>query len=258
MCAHQFTPNLPSTNDSTDTIVIQLGANWIHNCDSSVNPMYKLAQKLEVGLHPTSPDEEPGDDVCLFDANDVDESSGCFRRVSVNRYKSMLARWEWVKENIPEVDNLDDNDCKLSLLEAFRAAVRSSEDPSLPFGPCCEADWRSLNWCFDRLSIDCASPIQNISTKWYSEIDSTGSHGGEVLVQGGYFQLLEHLATEFELDIRCEHVVESVVTNSVDDTVTVTCKNGSVFVTDACLVTLPVGVLVSGVYCEMLLVLNIL
>lgn len=240
MCAHRFTPNLPSIDNSDSEIVIQLGANWIHNCNPSVNPMFSLAQELEVGLHHTSPDEEPGEDVCLFDAEQLDEQ-GRFQRVSADRYKSVIERWEWVRDNIDEdAGGSSEND---SLLDAFRQSVKASEDPSLSFGPCSDADWRALNWCFDRLSIDSAMPIEFVSKKHYCDVNSTGDFG-EALVQGGYFQLLQHLATEFELDIRREHVVESVITHS-DDRVTITCSNGEVFETEACLVTLPVGVLVS-------------
>ena len=50
-------------------VLIYLGANWVHGLDPKVNPMYKYAQHLNLSLHPTSPDDYPGDDVLLFDVD---------------------------------------------------------------------------------------------------------------------------------------------------------------------------------------------
>jgi polyamine oxidase len=236
--------SLLSYDDLNPQVVIQLGANWIHNCNENVNPMFSLARKLDLNVHKTSPDEEPGDDICLFDAGQLNDNS-TFHRMNKEEYKSIVSRWEWIRDNmetyyhVSELDNSND-----SLLEAFKIMVHASENPTLGFGPCSPICWRGLNWCFDRLSIDSAMPIQNVSTKAYCSIECTGMYG-EGLVQGGYFQLLKHLAAEYPLDIRFNHIVSKVQSND-DDTVTIICTNGETFITDACLVTLPVGVLQSG------------
>eukprot|EP00607_Mallomonas_marina_P001050 CAMPEP_0182427586 /NCGR_PEP_ID=MMETSP1167-20130531/18794_1 /TAXON_ID=2988 /ORGANISM="Mallomonas Sp, Strain CCMP3275" /LENGTH=152 /DNA_ID=CAMNT_0024609921 /DNA_START=98 /DNA_END=552 /DNA_ORIENTATION=+ len=45
---------------------ISLGANWIHGLLPS-NPMTELVKKQGLLLHPTSPDDNPGDDTILVD-----------------------------------------------------------------------------------------------------------------------------------------------------------------------------------------------
>jgi hypothetical protein len=285
MCQHHFSPNLkgghddvsvnPASPDSrpsspapserggersecgdqqqTPRIVIQLGANWIHNCDLSKNPMFSLATKLGIKLHETSPDEEPGLDVCLYDTRGhARDDQGFFAPVPPEEYAGLLERWRWVREHVEDIaaaspsllgtDGGVGGDC---LLELFKEAVRLSESPDLPFGPCSDLCRRGLNWCFDRLSIDYAMPLQYVSWRDYCGQESTALYG-EGLVQGGYFQLLEHLAAEFPLDIRLQTIVESITSDPTSGQVTVVCRDGSVFETDACLVTLPVGVLKSG------------
>ncbi len=56
-----------STNQSTSSCQIELGANWIHGLTDE-NPCYRLAKSNGFSVHPTSGDDEPGiDDVCLLD-----------------------------------------------------------------------------------------------------------------------------------------------------------------------------------------------
>jgi monoamine oxidase len=66
------------------------------------------------------------------------------------------------------------------------------------------------------------------------------------LLTGGYFQVCEHLIKEFPLDIRLEHVVRRIKYSEEHDNVTIECSNGEVVIADKCLVTIPVGVLQSG------------
>src|SRR5690242_6423311 len=77
MCAKSLTQNLISDDVKSDgRITVQLGANWIHGCDES-NPFYVVAKKLNLHLHMTSSDDEPGSDVILFDegAGEVGEQA---------------------------------------------------------------------------------------------------------------------------------------------------------------------------------------
>lgn len=68
LLAHELTQNLSNDGSKSDArVTVQLGANWIHGLDAVMNPLFKLAQKLDLKLHQTSPDDEPGDDVLLFD-----------------------------------------------------------------------------------------------------------------------------------------------------------------------------------------------
>jgi len=72
---HSLTRNLqsehPADHDGVEpSVTIQLGANWIHGLDERINPMFRVAQRLGLKLHQTSPDDSPGDDVLLFDCCD--------------------------------------------------------------------------------------------------------------------------------------------------------------------------------------------
>jgi monoamine oxidase len=72
--AHELTQNLSHDENKSDAkVTVQLGANWIHGLDANINPMFKVAQKLGLRLHQTSPDDEPGDDVLLFDSTNEAE-----------------------------------------------------------------------------------------------------------------------------------------------------------------------------------------
>lgn len=62
----KLTRNL-SSDESDDYINIQLGANWIHGLNDSMNPMFTAAKKLGMILYQTSSDDDPGDDVLIFD-----------------------------------------------------------------------------------------------------------------------------------------------------------------------------------------------
>ncbi|CAM9217612.1 unnamed protein product [Ectocarpus fasciculatus] len=240
-----LTAHRDPSGDEGSRVVVQLGANWIHNCSAEVNPLYALAQQLGIGLHMTSPDDSPGSDVLLFDsAGDAGGLSGAATCAALppEEYQSLMARWAWISDHLDnEYPFQDTSD---SLLAALRELTEASAAPALPFGPLSDRDRRGLNWCFARLSIDSARPINAVSRHTICDQSSTGEHG-EGLVQGGYYSLFQRLVAEFPLDIRLRHVATSVTTDDYGG-VTVTCSNGEVFTADACVVTLPVPVLQSG------------
>jgi hypothetical protein len=229
------------TDSETPEVVIQLGANWVHGLHDS-NPWYSIVQKLQLNIHQTSPDDYPGDDVILYDSGG---SSGkpSFEPVSNESYKRVLLRYAWITDNISATCSEAD----IALSDAFKLSITASEDPSLPFGPCSDLDRRCLNWCFDRIGIDSGLDLDKVSMRYYDNTESEGEYG-EGLVKGGFYQLFQHLVNEISdsLNVKYEHVVKSIVTDTALDEVTVTCENGAVFVVDACLVTVPVGVLQSG------------
>lgn len=289
MRKHCLTKNLLNASGaetSVDHFVnIQLGANWIHGMEAATNPMFEVAQKLGLELHQTSSDDDPGDDVILFDsgdfkladASDSDTFSKVgYSRVSKEDYHESLSRYEWIKEYVDHIQfNYEKDD--ISLQAAFDLALRASE--SEIFGPCPAAQRRCLNWMYDRVSIDLGAHISKVSLNCYAEGVSDGQ-GGEALVKHiGYSGILDHLATEFPLDIRLNRQVASI---AVLDTapslmtefgesaifdhpseeelekmsadlqhctlknghfVCITCTDGETFVADACIVTVPVGVL---------------
>ena len=278
--------NISGAETSVDHFVnIQLGANWIHGMEAATNPMFEVAQKLGLELHQTSSDDDPGDDVILFDSGDfkrADSSdSDIFTKVGYSRvtkedYHESLSRYEWIKEYVDHIQfNYEKHD--ISLQAAFDLALKASE--SEIFGPCPPAQRRCLNWMYDRVSIDLGAHISKVSLNCYAEGVSDGQ-GGEALVKHiGYSGILDHLATEFPLDIRLNRQVASIAVldaapsslsefgeSAIFDHpseeelekmgaelqhctlknghfVCVTCTDGETFVADACIVTVPVGAL---------------
>ena len=287
MRKHSLTKNLQKSSGletGADHFVnIQLGANWIHGMDAATNPMFEMAQKLGLELHQTSSDDDPGDDVILFDSGDFklaslldsdDAAKVGFGRVSKEDYYESLSRYEWIKEYVDHIQfNYEKED--ISLQAAFDLALLASE--SEIFGPCSAPQRRCLNWMYDRVSIDLGAHISQVSLNCYAEGVSDGQ-GGEALVKHiGYSGILDHLANEFPLDIRLNRQVASIAVlttasspefgdSSIFESpsaeeletisadlqrcalkdgryVCVTCSDGETFVADACVVTVPVGAL---------------
>ena len=284
MRKHCLTKNLSKSSGleaGADHFVnIQLGANWIHGMEATTNPMFEVAQKLGLELHQTSSDDDPGDDVILFDSGDFKLATASdsdklptvgFSRVSKEDYHESLSRYEWIKEYVDHIQfNYEKED--ISLQAAFDLALQASE--SEIFGPCSAPQRRCLNWMYDRVSIDLGAHISKVSLNCYAEGVSDGQ-GGEALVKHiGYSGILDYLAREFPLDIRLNRQVASIAVCNATDSgdvsifespseeelarvksdldrcvvkdghyVRVTCTDGEVLVCDACVVTVPVGAL---------------
>jgi hypothetical protein len=224
-------PNGPIERDST--VVINVGANWIHGLDATVNPLYSVAQKLDLKLFQTSSDDEPGSDVILFHG-DVS--------VSTTEYQRALERYAWLRDNFDFISTGDE----MSLRESFLRAIEHSE---CDLGPVSETERKCFNWFFDRLSIDMGVPISNIGRATYDEGESDG-RCGEAIVKGGFYQVFEHLASEYPLDIRCNHVVRHIQLpendSAPDQTIRLQLASGEIMEADMLVVTIPVGVLQSG------------
>ena len=86
--------------------VVQLGANWIHGMYAEKNPLFAIALQLQLELFKTSSDDEPGDDVILFDRGggdgDESESSEPFAVVPDEVYQRVLKRYEWMVEHLAD------------------------------------------------------------------------------------------------------------------------------------------------------------
>ena len=293
MKKHCLTKNLVSSSwmEAEHSVSIQLGANWIHGMEATTNPMFEVAQKLGLELHQTSSDDDPGDDVILFDSgmnnsttilNTEKTDHIAYSRVSKEDYHETLSRYEWIKEYVDRISvNYEKED--ISLQAAFDLALKASA--SEIFGPCPPAQLRCLTWLYDRVSIDLGALSSKVSLNCYAEGVSDGA-GGEGLVKHvGYAHILHHLAEEFPLDIRLHHQVAQVsvcTTNSTGSSSTkpydfagitvlsaedlsnpllqsqlqscvlkdgrcvrIDCINGETFIADACIITVPVGVLQS-------------
>lgn len=298
MRKHCLTKNLLKSSglgtNANHFVNIQLGANWIHGMEAATNPMFAVAEALGLELHQTSSDDDPGDDVILFDSGDGDAKTADsdadnvtknkigFDRVTKEDYHESLSRYEWIKEYVDHIQfNYEKED--ISLQAAFDLALQASE--SEIFGPCSAPQRRCLNWLYDRVSIDLGAHISQVSLNCYAEGVSDGQ-GGEALVKHiGYSGILDHLATEFPLDIRLGRHVASIAlqtTTELDSStasaststceqklpqhhdldsdraqlqhcalkdgryVRITCTDGETYLADACVVTVPVGALQAG------------
>ncbi len=250
MCSKSLSQNLVSDESKTDSkITVQLGANWIH-CLDETNPFFKVAKKLNLHLHHTSSDDEPGNDVILFDEGEegVSESKGdgfpqtAFCRITQLEYKEALDRYEWIRDNFERLAPRH-----LPMKDCLELVLKSSETD---FGPCSDCHRRCFNWFFDRVSIDLAAPLEYAATDSYLEVETDG-FAGEALVSGGYFQVLAHLAAEYPLDVRLNREVAKIRYVSKREVagaqylhgVVIECTNGEIYEADVCLVTLPIGVL---------------
>jgi polyamine oxidase len=224
------------------TVLVQLGANWIHGLTVD-NPLYCVAQKLNLELYQTSSDDEPGDDVLLFDGGSpMGNGVGRLSIISQDQYRRACGRYQWIRDRIDDIDEeVYSGETDVSLTGLFEAAVTFSERHS-PFGPCGEVEHRCLNWFYNRVSIDLAAPLQDVAKVSYLEGESDGVHG-EAIVKSGYYSIIDYLSRELPLDIRLNCEVVHIHQNTEGREVVITCKNKEVFMCDRCIITLPLGVL---------------
>ncbi len=267
ICKEQVFPKLRENEESAkgNFINVQFGANWIHGLDDIINPMFNHAKLLGLLLHPTSSDDEPGDDVLLFDqclkddsgdpGSSLSESLYSYSLVSGDDYSSVLTRYKWIKDNFEDVSK---SLFGKSLQEAFEATIEASD---AVFGLCSAAHKRCLNWFLDRVAIDMGAPLQQVDKATYIEGDSEGLYGEAVVIDGGYYRIFESLADEFPLDVRLGAAVTKIDwthqrdrassgpmapdASSSGKAVKVSCADGRVFEADACVLTVPLGVLPS-------------
>ena len=258
-------PSGRKNSNMDENLAINLGANWIHALDEHVNPLYALSQKLGFELHCTTSDDEPGDDVMLFDSEVLGEE-GRFGQVALGDYERAIKRYEWIKDYVEEAgidghvecggshysnsDGLTDisycySKTNVTAQQAFEDAITASVRELGPVSS--SAELHCIYWFLDRVAIDLAADLSVASHASY--IEGEGYNTGEALITKGasLTQLLDHLSDP--LDIRLETAVVSIAidqpTNDPGDkqTVRIVCENGEVYHADACIVTVPVGVL---------------
>ncbi len=272
-----------TTTTAAPQLIVQLGANWIHGLHHA-NPLFTLAQRLQLELFQTSSDNAPGDDVLLFDAGtgtgagagvgdgadgegDAASAGGDAGYAPVPRlvYKRAMLRFEWMCNNLGAVMNCEKEGTgeDIVLFAALQQCLQASEVPDLPFGPCNALERRCLNWCFDRIAIDCAAPVNRIGVSHFYDSESDGEHG-EAIPLGGTHQLMRFLVSGENgvapvMDIRLGCEVKCITAVDCDgNTVVITedvnhcseatrfiidCGNDVTFEADCVLCTIPVGVL---------------
>lgn len=222
---------------SEEKVLVHLGANWLHGLNPEVNPLYAVACELGLELHVSSSDDEPGDDVLLFDPSAVDKTP-----MSRDDYNQALQRYHWIRaymQSLPIVDK------SLTLEDTFHIALEASCAESA-FGPVSPLHRACVHWCMDRVAIDNAAPLTRINPSAYLEEESPGAHG-EAIVRGGLLPLLTHIALSTPLDIRLQHTVHSIHSTPSAVRIDYTSHGTRGFLScDYCLVTLPIGALQAG------------
>ncbi|XP_050213868.1 lysine-specific histone demethylase 1 homolog 3 isoform X2 [Mercurialis annua] len=109
---------------------------------------------------------------------------------------------------------------------------------------------RIMDWHFAHLEYGCAALLKDVSLPYWNQDDVYGGFGGaHCMIKGGYSNVVESLSEG--LPIHLSHVVTDISYNmketglneSQNDKVKVTTSNGSEFLGDAVLVTVPLGCL---------------
>jgi monoamine oxidase len=219
----------------TDSIVVQLGANWMHGLNPVQNPLHSIATQLKLTLHQTSSDDEPTNDVLMFDKVPIGDDFE-YQRLDPVAFQLALTRYKWVREQLLKTDP----QCECSLYDIMINLIHESEHESFDFGPCSGLEWRVLNWLMDRISIDIASSIKTVSIRSMLEGESDGLHG-EAVIQEGYSRVLSYITEKYSLKILRERVVTSILAHETH--VVVSCTDGAIFEADGCVVAVPLGVL---------------
>jgi monoamine oxidase len=109
---------------------------------------------------------------------------------------------------------------------------------------------RVMNWHFAHLEYGCAATLKSVSLPYWNQDDVYGGFGGaHCMIKGGYDTVLYSLAKG--LDIRLNHVVTEVLYEYEESgascadgkRVKVSTSDGSEFIGDAVLITIPLGCL---------------
>lgn len=109
---------------------------------------------------------------------------------------------------------------------------------------------RVMDWHFANLEYGCAAPLKEVSLPYWNQDDVYGGFGGaHCMIKGGYSTVIESLGEG--LCIHLNHVVSDVSYSTMGsgalggqhNKVRVSTSNGSDFVGDAVLITVPLGCL---------------
>ncbi|XP_072962799.1 lysine-specific histone demethylase 1 homolog 3 [Typha angustifolia] len=111
---------------------------------------------------------------------------------------------------------------------------------------------RVMNWHFAHLEYGCAAMLKEVSLPYWNQDDVYGGFGGaHCMIKGGYSTVVESLGKG--LDIHLKHIVTQITYETAEsgdivhdrNKVKVCTSNGSEFMGDAVLITVPLGCLKS-------------
>ncbi|XP_076888307.1 putative polyamine oxidase 4 [Bidens hawaiensis] len=206
---------------------VDMGASWLHGVCNE-NPLAPLIRHLGLSLYRTS-----GDNSVLYD-HDL-ESYILFdkegRQVPQQMVIEVGEAFKRILKKTEEVRNENPQD--LSVLQAISVVLERHPDLRQD-----GLAYEVLQWFICRMEAWFAADLDMISLKnWDEENVLTGGHG---LMVEGYYPVLNALAKD--IDIRLNHRVTRI-SNVGPKEVVVTVEGGSRFVADACIITVPIGVL---------------
>ncbi|XP_010909371.1 polyamine oxidase 5 [Elaeis guineensis] len=209
---------------------VDMGASWLHGVCNE-NSLAPFIRGLGLRLYRTS-----GDNSVLYD-HDLEsyalfDMNGCqVPQQLVIRVGEMFERI--LKETVKVRDEHAED---MSLLQAISIVLNRNPDLRQE-GPAHEV----LQWYICRMEAWFAADVDTISLKsWDQEHVLSGGHG--LMVQG-YYPVIKTLAND--LDIKLNHRVKKIVQRC--NKVMVTMEDGSNFVADAAIITVPLGVLKANV-----------
>ena len=143
-----------------------------------------------------------------------------------------------------------------SSVDAFFDSKKGTVDSSFPDRNCSKEEIlsplerRVMDWHLANLEYGCAAPLKQVSLPYWNQDDVYGGFGGaHCMIKGGYSTVVESLGEG--LPIHLNHVVTDVSYGTMDPRsngsqsyrVKVSTSNGSEFLGDAVLITVPLGCL---------------
>ncbi|XP_020249763.1 probable polyamine oxidase 4 [Asparagus officinalis] len=205
---------------------VDMGASWLHGVCNE-NSLAPLIRVLGLKLYRTS-----GDNSVLYD-HDL-ESYALFDKDGQQVPQQLVIEvGELFERILKETTKVrEEHTADMSILEAI--AIVLDRNPQLrQEGLANEV----LQWYICRMEAWFAADVDKISLQnWDQEHVLTGGHG--LMVQG-YYPVIKALAKD--LDIRLNHRVKRIIQRP--NRVVITVENGTTFVADAAIITVPLGVL---------------
>jgi monoamine oxidase len=199
------------TDDSLG-LPLDLGASWIHGTRG--NPLTKLA-------------DEVGAKRVRTDYNNITRYASDGRELSAREDAEIDEIFETLAQLIAEWQEEFDDDT--SLHAAIQAYLEAEDLPTETL----RQAWYAVNTAIEH---EYAADAADLSLYWFDNADDYG--GDEVILPGGYGQLVSHLADG--LDIRLGHIVRSVESDASG--VRIQTDQGQ-FEADKAVVAVPLGVL---------------
>lgn len=205
---------------------VDMGASWLHGVCNE-NPLAPLIRSLGLKLYRTS-----GDNSVIYD-HDL-ESLRLFAKDGQQIHQQMVVEvGEIFKRILMETEKIRDaNSGDMSVLQAISIVLEAN--PHLRQEGLAH---EILQWFLCRLEAWFAADADMISLKtWDQEQVLSGGHG---LMTQGYYPVIDALAKG--LDIRLNHRVTKITSGL--DMMKVTVDDGTEFIADAAIITVPIGVL---------------